>query len=362
MSNRRAIIPPSRLLVLAFAGAVFAAQCAADQVTLKNGDRLTGAVVKSDGKDLVFKSEYAGEVTIPWEAVSNLDSSSPVYMGLKGGQVLSGPLSLSTDKAQMTTEAAGMVSAPRGEIEYIRSSDEQKAYETTIERYRNPRLTDLWTGFIDLGVAGARGNARTSAVNTAAVATRITPRDKIEVHFNSLYASNSTTGETLVTANAMRGGMKYDLNVNHAMFGFAAADLEYDEFQSLDLRFAPSGGLGYHVWRSDRGFFDVRGGVSMNREFFMEGVNRTSAEALLAQEALYRFTAKTLLRQKLAFHPNLNQGGDYRANLDLSAETALWRWLGWQFTVSDRLLSNPVLGRKRNDLLFTTGLRLSFTR
>lgn len=34
----------------------------ADQVTLKNGDRLTGTVVKSDGKTLVLHTEAAGDV------------------------------------------------------------------------------------------------------------------------------------------------------------------------------------------------------------------------------------------------------------------------------------------------------------
>ena len=35
----------------------------ADQVTLKNGDRLTGTVVKSDGKTLVLHTDAAGDVT-----------------------------------------------------------------------------------------------------------------------------------------------------------------------------------------------------------------------------------------------------------------------------------------------------------
>jgi len=35
----------------------------ADQVTLKNGDRLTGTVVKSDGKELVLHTDAAGDVT-----------------------------------------------------------------------------------------------------------------------------------------------------------------------------------------------------------------------------------------------------------------------------------------------------------
>jgi len=38
----------------------------AEQVTLKNGDKITGAVVKSDGKTLVFKTDYAGDLSISW--------------------------------------------------------------------------------------------------------------------------------------------------------------------------------------------------------------------------------------------------------------------------------------------------------
>ena len=36
----------------------------ADQITLKNGDRLTGTVVKSDGKELVLHTDAAGDVTL----------------------------------------------------------------------------------------------------------------------------------------------------------------------------------------------------------------------------------------------------------------------------------------------------------
>ena len=40
----------------------------ADQISLKNGDRVTGAVIKKDGDKLTFKSEVFGEVTVPWDA------------------------------------------------------------------------------------------------------------------------------------------------------------------------------------------------------------------------------------------------------------------------------------------------------
>jgi hypothetical protein len=37
---------------------------AADQILLKNGDRLSGTVVKSDGKTLVLHTDYAGDITL----------------------------------------------------------------------------------------------------------------------------------------------------------------------------------------------------------------------------------------------------------------------------------------------------------
>ena len=50
-----------------------------------------------------------------------------------------------------------------------------------------------------------------------------------------------------------------------------------------------------------------------------------------------------------------------RVSLDSSAAHKLSNWLSWQATLSNRYLSNPPGGREKNDLLFTTGLRLTFS-
>ena len=49
-------------------------------------------------------------------------------------------------------------------------------------------------------------------------------------------------------------------------------------------------------------------------------------------------------------------------NFDLGATTALTDWLTWNVALSDRYLSNPVPGRKANDVLYSTGLGFSFGR
>ena len=342
--------------------ALFLPALRADQITMRNGDRLTGSLLKLDGKNLVFKSEYAGNVTLPWEAVASLTSSNPVYVGLDGGQLVAGTVSLNDDRLEVQSQSAGAVTGQRKSIQSLRSEAEQKAYEAEVERYRSPRIIDLWTGYVDLGLSESQGNARTSNIATAAIATRTTSRDKIGVHFTSLYASNKTTGVSVVTANALRGGIDYNLNITPRLFAFGLTDLEFDEFQNLDLRFSPGGGLGYHAWKRDKSYLDLQAGAALNREFFSTGLNRTSGEALLGEELGYVLSTRVTTRQKLTLFPNMTRGGEYRLNFDWSTSTALWKWLAWQFTVSDRLLSDPVPGRKKNDLLFTTGLRLTFAR
>jgi putative salt-induced outer membrane protein len=334
----------------------------ADQVTLKNGDRLTGSVVKFDGKNLIFKSEYAGPVTLPWDAVTTVTSASPLHIGLQDGQTVVGVVSTDAGNFQVQTQNTGTIVAARDTVKSIRSNEEQAAYDAEIERYRNPRLIDLWAGFVDLGYALTQGNADTSNLTVSANANRVTRRDKTSVYFTSLYARSDAGGRSVASANARRGGLNYSRNISPRVFAFGSVDLEFDQFQSLDLRFSPAGGFGYHAVKTERSVFDLLGGVSLNKEYFSNDVRRTSGEILLGEEWVYKLSNLSSLRHKLVFYSNVTDTGNYRVNFDTSAVTTLRKWMAWQFTVSDRLLSNPVPGRKKNDLLVTTGLRFTFAR
>src|SRR5579864_1242692 len=252
----------------------------ADQITMKNGDRFTGAVVKVEGKSLVFKSDYAGNITVPWDDVVGVSSTEPLSITLRDGQVVVGQVTTSDNKLVVQTRDAGTVAASRDAVQMVRSQAEQ----AEADRYKNPRITDLWAGFFDFGYAAARGNSATNNLNVSATAARATTRDKIEVNFTSLYTSSSVTGKSIVTANAIRGGIGYSLNVTPRTFAFGSLDLEYDQFQNLDLRFAPAGGFGYHALKSETTLFDIFGGGSLNREFFSNGLNRTSGETLAGEE------------------------------------------------------------------------------
>jgi putative salt-induced outer membrane protein len=340
-------------------------------VTLKNGDRLSGNILKYDGKNLVMKSELAGDVTIPWENVTGVTSTQPLNVTLKDGQKIVGIVTTDGTKFQVATKETGSVTAARESVLYIRSGSEQTSYDTDIERLRNPRLIDLWAGTFDLGFTQTAGNTETETFTLAANGVRATSRDKITVNYMQIYSTSNASGPNLTTANAKRGGIAYDLNLRPKMFIFGLVNLESDQFQSLDLRFAPAGGVGYHAMKRPNTILDFTLGASMNKEFFSPtastpagspSLTQTYAEVLFGQELTHKFSKTTSLHEVLALYPNASSPSEFRGNFDISLASAIKKWMSFQISASDRYLSNPLPGRKTNDILFTTGLRFTFAK
>ena len=356
----------SRTVLLCALAACFAFDAAADVVTLKNGDRITGSVVSSDAKVLVMKTEFLGDVEIQWEAVSTIDSPEKLYVTSEDGQTLVGPVKTDEDKLAVETAESGVVEAPLASVAAVRNQEAQDAYVAEIERLRNPKLTDFWRGFFDSGLALTAGNAETTTFSNAAGATRQTKRDKINLYFTSVYANaetlNASTGETISasTANAIRGGTRYEVNINDKLFTFGFVDLEFDEFQALDLRNVIGGGLGYHIVKNERTAFDFFGGASYNQEFFQNDITRRSAEIVAGETFSYQLNGRTSFNERFAFYPNMTDTGEFRMQFDSTLTTDIFKWLGWNLTFSDRFLSNPVPGRQKNDVLLTTGVRMIF--
>jgi putative salt-induced outer membrane protein len=328
----------------------------ADQVVLKNGDTITGSVIKKDGGKLTFKSEFLGEVSIPWTAVKTLTSDQELVVVLPGGESVKGKISTSGEA--LNVAAATPKSAPLADVTALRNEAEQHAWE----RVQHPGVLQLWAGSYDLGLALARGNARAATLTNNFVATRVTNHDKIAVHFNQIYASSLANNVNSTTASAIRGGWAYNRDLNPKIFLTVFNDYEHDRFQNLDLRAVFGGGAGWNAVKTDKANLSVQGGGDYEHEKFMNGTGRNSAEVNFGDDFLYKFSGVTSFTQSFRMFPNLSDTGQYRLNFDLSAITALKKWLGWHVTFSDRFLSNPQPGRLRNDVLLSTGLRVSFAK
>jgi putative salt-induced outer membrane protein len=325
-------------------------QAVAGQLTLKNGDRITGRIIKADNKSIVLKSDLIGDVTVALENVEVISTDQSLYVSLADGRTVEGVVVATAD----IRSSSGEVQVSRSAVQFIRSEEEQKLYERSL----NPGWFEQWSGSADFGIALTKGNSDTTNLALGLALTRDTLHDKTSIYAASIYNRDSTSGITRTVANAIRFGLRYDRDINRQWFGYGFTDLERNGLQDLDFRWVIGGGGGYHAIRNDRTRLDLLGGLALNREYFKGPANnRTSAEAQVGQTLSHRFNSRLSLKEQLFVFPNLTDGGEYRINFDTSLVTDVTRRVGWQLTLSDRYLSNPPSGLKQNDLLLTTGIR-----
>lgn len=353
--------PPSLRRVLVIGATVSASllprAALADQVVMKNGDRVTGSIVKQDGKTITVKTVNFGVVNAPWDQVASVSSDQPVNVVFKDGRTLLGPLSTTDGKIAVAAKDTKL-EVPPGEVASIRDADEQNAYDSLLR----PGLGQLWAGTATVGFAGTSGNARTVTFTTGVNAARVTNTDKTSLYFNAIKASALVTGKNADTAQAVRAGIAYDHNVTPRLFVNVFNDYEYDRFQNLDLRFVLGGGLGFHALRTEKSRLDVIGGADFNHSSFSTPLTRNSAELYWGDEYSLKLNTATSLVQSFRMFNDVTNTGSYRVNFDIGATTTLSKWLTWNVSLSDRYLNQPAPGRKTNDLLYTTGLGLTLAR
>ncbi|HEY6337834.1 MAG TPA: DUF481 domain-containing protein [Candidatus Sulfotelmatobacter sp.] len=343
----------------------------ADQITLKNGDHLTGKIVKSDAKTLVLHTDYAGDLTVQFAAIDQITTDQELHVDLKGGKTAVGIVTTSDGKLEIATKTGGTVEAPREDVTVIRNDAEQTAYDKSL----HPSLRHGWTGGTNVGFSLARGNSETENLALAFNAAHPTLNDKISLYASSVYTENNAPGAVPRTiANLVTGGLRYDRNVNAKMFGFVGADFMSNQLQFLDLRAVYGGGVGFHAMKTAKTVLDLLAGANYTHETYSNGLlNPTPPPAYtsygvtnkfgaltLGEELTQKLGSTTVLTQKLYFYPDLNDTSQYRGTFNFGTVTKISKWLGWQNQFADVYVTNPPATAKKNDVIFTTGLNFSF--
>jgi putative salt-induced outer membrane protein YdiY len=355
------------IVFLGLASVVFA-----DQITLKNGDHLSGTVVKSDGKTLVLHTDYAGDVTVQFEAITQLSTDKELHVTTADKKTVVGPVTTSEGKIEVATKTSGTVEVPPAKVVLMRNDAEQQAYDASM----HPGLLHGWNGGVNVGFSLARGNSEATNLALAINAVHPTENDKTTIYLTSLDTNNQLATPSTV-ADLITAGIRYDHNLDPRLFAFVAADFMSNALQDLDLREMYGGGLGAHVIKSDKTMLDVLAGLNYTHETYSNGavvtpvtippaytsygVTNRFLALTLGDQLVVKAGKSTVVTQTFNFYPNLSDTGEYQGEFDLGTVTKISKRLGWQNQFSDIYVSNPPIGTKKNDLIFTTGLNFSFT-
>ena len=355
----------SRLLVrFALFLAVFTSLALADQVTLKNGDRITGTIVKSDGKTLVLHTSSLGDVTINYSDIAQITTDQQLHVTANGTTSV-GTVTTTDSKLEITTKT-GTVEAAKDSVTLIRNDAEQAAYDKSL----HPGMMKGWNGGLNLGFSLARGNSQTENLGLAFNAAHPTLNDKITMYATSVYSRNDAPNATpSVIANLITGGLRYDRNITPRLFAFVGADFMSDALQGLNLRSVGSVGLGFHAIKNAKTTLDLLAGGNYTHATYVAYTtqappvryiqNQNSGGLTLGEEFAHLLGKATSINQKFFFYPDLSDSA-YRGEFDFGTVTKIAKRLGWQNQFTDIYVSNPPSPAKKNDVVFTTGINFSF--
>ena len=149
-------------VVLLTIGVLSAATASADEVRLRNGDRLTGTITEASGGKLKITTVAAGDVTVNLKDVQTFSTDAPIEIRLKDGTIV--------HEQVRPSEAAGAVSTG-GETDL-----DLGAVKTINAKPRR------WTGAVVAGGLITRGNSNTENFNLSAEVSRRGDDDRISAN------------------------------------------------------------------------------------------------------------------------------------------------------------------------------------
>jgi putative salt-induced outer membrane protein YdiY len=222
-----------------------ACPCFADELKLKNGDRVSGKVVGFGDNKLVFKTEAFGEVKVAVEAIASITTDEIVAVEFKDGGHATGSLSpLGNNTTRLTRPDRTTLPLHLAEISEIYPDG------------KIPPPTFKWTGHIDAGVGKHTGNTRLEDYDIDAEA--IGRRDKHRITSDGHYHWEKANGQETIDNSKFR--IEYDRFLSKEIYLYLSGGAEHDQFADLRLRTTIGPGLGYQIVDTARTQLSFEGG------------------------------------------------------------------------------------------------------
>lgn len=226
----------------------------ADEVLMKNGDRISGSIVNKSGEILKLKTDYAGELRIKWSEVNALRTDGPVDVMLTDGRLESARLEPAPEEGLTVRLAA--------EGDDMRVGLDRIAYLNP-----GPELSGrgvAYSGHIHLGASLSDGNTHNKSLYAEGRFVARTKQNRWAVEGDVRLAESD--GES--TEEKWRLFGNYRRYFHEKRYVYGRTSLEHDQFADVDLRATMGAGYGSQVHDTDALRLSYEGGldyVTLNR-------------------------------------------------------------------------------------------------
>jgi hypothetical protein len=341
-----------------------------DTLTLTDGETLIGQFVRSSGDALLFHSDSAGDVTIPWSKVRGLASTRnfaviPRGVRIEGkradGRISRGTISVADQQIRITPGAA----QPAQTISVVDAAFivDEAAYQKALH---NPGLNEDWkgsmTGGIALVAATQSSETFTSAVHLArAIPAEIwlSPRNRTLINFLSAYGKVRQPNTPDVKTDLIHFDGERDEYFSPRLYALGQAAFEHNFSLGLTLQQTYAGGAGWTAIKSLRQTLDFKASGSYISQRFTDATTKNLVGSVFGETYHRDLTPDIKFDEQITLIPAWNKTNAYSANGGVGLTIALRKRFSLNFAALNTFLNDPPVGFRKNSFQLISGVSYS---
>ena len=356
-----------------------------DMLVFTNGDRLTGKLVRATGGNVVFNSDMAGSLTIPFSKVKELRSGSEFVALRKGkpGQIKpagTGTVTFADNNLSLKQGTEAAQTLPAQDLGYL---IDVPSYAKAVDHHAS--FLQGWTGSATAGLSLVRSTVTSTTFTGALNFVRAIPtvaylpdRNRTTINVTETYGTSTTpiipqttpipTPPSVVQTSIFHADSERDEYFSPRVFALADLSFDHDFSQGLQLQEVYGAGAGWTALQDARQQLDLRVDVHYEKQEFLPtylgtpGANGQPQDNLNLIGSTFQENYRRTLPRRLVLTewanilPAWNDRQAYTANAYLSLAMPLFKRLGANLSGTDNYLNNPSPGYRTNSVQFITGL------
>jgi len=333
----------------------------ADVVVTSDGSRIVGRIALwSDGK-LTLETAVAGTLVIDAAYVVSIETDEPINLEFQSGDRLVGVVVSTPEGATVQTALGPVKVAPSSVTTAWRVGQEDPqtvALRAEFEAQKEA-MKPKWTATLEAGGLFTEGNTDRLETRGRFDVKRTTNEDLLHFFIAADYGEQDDNR----TVNEYRGGVIYENELTDRWYWYTRLQLEYDEFEQIDLRTTVAAGAGYYWIRKPEHELKNRGGFGYRHEAFNDGTADDAAVIDLGLD--YRVDVAPWLQftHSATYSPDILDFKDYRLDFDTAAVIPFQNdALKFKLGMRNEYNSRPQPGLERLDNTYYANLVLELVR